>query len=273
MKTRIWLIKGMIFVAALFIACPSWAAHPLITDDTGTQGKGKFQLELTGQYDWDDEDDGDVSVEYTGAEAAATLSFGILDNVDLVLSLPYLWGKETEKGTERRLFCERKYTETTYDEDGLGDAGLEVKWRFFEKDGFSVALKPGISFPTGDEDKGLGTGKLGGQIFLMASQEVEPFAFHANLGYIRNENDADEREDIWHASLAATCEVVKDLNLVANVGVERNPDDTANDDPVFFVGGIVYSITENFDVDLGVKVGLTNPETDISALAGLAFRF
>jgi len=254
-------MKGIIFVVALFIASPSWAAHPLITDDTGTQGKGKFQLELNGQYDRDKENIGKVSFKATGFEAAATLSYGIVENVDLVLSLPYLWGREKEDGS------------VVYKENGIGDAGLEVKWQLFEKDGFSMALKPGISFPTGDEDKGLGTGKIGGQIFLIASQEVEPFAFHANLGYIRNENDADERADIWHASLAATCEVIKNLNLVANVGIERNPDDEANDDPVFFVGGIIYSITENIDVDLGVKVGLTNPETDVTALAGVAIRF
>ena len=256
-----WFTRGLIFVVALFIACPSWAAHPLITDDTGTQGKGKFQLELNGQYDWDDEDVGGVSVEYAGGEAAMTLSYGIVDNVDLVLSLPYLWGKEKDDDV------------TAYDKNGIGDATLEAKWRLFEQNGFSLALKPGISFPTGDEDKGLGTGKIGGQAFLIASQEVEPFAFHANLGYVRNENDADEREDIWHASLAGTWEVVKDLQLVANIGIERNPDSEADDDPVFLIGGIIYSINENFDVDCGVKVGLTDSETDVSALAGVALRF
>jgi len=256
-----WLAKGLIFVVAWCVVSPSWAAHPMITDDTGTQGKGKFQLELNGQYDWDKENEGDVSVKYDGIEASATLSYGIVENVDLVLSLPYLWGKVNENDS------------TVCDEKGIGDAGLEVKWKLFEKDSFSMTLKPGIIFPSGDEDKGLGTGKLGGQIFIIVSQKVEPFAFHANLGYIRNENDADEREDIWHASLAATCEVVKDLNLVANVGIECNPDDEADDNPVFFVGGIIYSITEYFDVDLGVKVGLTDSETDVSVLAGLAFRF
>jgi hypothetical protein len=30
---------------------------------------------------------------------------------------------------------------------------LELKWRFFEKDGLSFALKPGIAFPTGNEKK------------------------------------------------------------------------------------------------------------------------
>jgi hypothetical protein len=253
--------KGLILAVVLFMAYPCWAAHPLITDDTGTQGKGKFQLELTGQYDSDKDDSEGVSVKASGTEVAATLSYGIVDNIDLVLSLPYLWGKEKEEDV------------TVYDDDGIGDATLEVKWRLFEKDGFSLALKPGISIPTGDDDKGLGTGKVGGHLFLIASQELGAWAFHGNLGYIRNENDADELKDIWHASLAATYEVIKDLKLVTNVGIERNPDDEADDDPAFVIGGVIYSINENFDVDLGVKCGLTDSEADTSALAGVAFRF
>jgi hypothetical protein len=255
------VVTGLIMAAILFMACPLWAAHPLITDDTGTQGKGKFQLELTGQYDWDKDDAEGVSVKASGTEAAVTLSYGIVDNVDLVLSLPYLWGKEKEDDV------------TVYDENGIGDAALEVKWRLFEKEGFSLALKPGISFPTGDDEKGLGTGKIGGQIYLIATEEIGSWAFHGNLGYIRNENDADERKDVWHVSLAAQYEVIKDLTLVANIGMERNPDDEADDDPVFIIGGVIYSINENLDVDLGVKCGLTDSETDVSALAGVAFRF
>ena len=263
-----WFTKGLIFVVPLFIACPSWAAHPLITDDTGTQGKGKFQLELNGQYDSDKEKSEDVSVKTTGGQTAATLSYGIVENVDLVLSMPYLWGKVKETQTGKK-----KGETFVYNEDGIGDAAFEVKWRLFEKDGFSLALKPGISFPTGDEDKGLGTGKLGGHIFLIGSKELGSWAFHANLGYIRNENNADECKDIWHASLATTYEVIKNLKLVADVGVERNPDKDDNNDPAYIIGGVIYSINENFDVDLGVKGGLSKSETDISALAGVTLRF
>jgi len=256
-----WFTKGLALAALLFIACPSWAAHPLITDDTGTQGKGKFQLELNGQYDWDKDNSEDVSVRSTGGQALAMLSYGIAENVDLILGLPYLWGKAEANEI------------TVYDEKGIGDATLEAKWRLFEKDGFSMALKPGISFPTGNDDKGLGTGKLGAHIFLIGSKELGSWAFHANLGYIRNENDADERKDIWHASLAATWEVVKNLKLAADIGVERNTEEESSNNPAFLIGGIIYSITENFDVDLGVKYGLTEPEADISAMTGVTFRF
>ena len=256
-----WFTNGLIFAAVMFMACPSWAAHPLITDDTGTQGKGKFQLELNGQYDWDKEDERGVTVKSTGGQAAATLSYGIVENVDLVLSLPYLWGKEKDDDI------------TVYDENGIGDVTLDAKWRFFEKNGLSLALKPGISFPTGNDDKGLGTGKIGGHLFLIASQEMGSWTFHGNLGYIRNENDAHEHKDIWHASLAATWEVIKNLKLAANIGMERNPDEDSDNDPAFLIGGIIYSINENFDVDLGVKYGLTKPEADISAMAGITLRF
>jgi hypothetical protein len=35
----------------------------------------------------------------------------------------------------------------------------------------------------------------------------------------------------------------------------------------------IYSINPDFDVDIGIKRGLTNPETDYTLLGGVAFRF
>ena len=253
--------RGLLCCMILFIACPSWAAHPLITDDTGTQGKGKYQLELNGQYDWDKDDTEYVSVKSTGGQAAATLSYGIAENVDLVLSLPYLWGKAEVNEI------------TAYDEQGIGDAMLETKLRLFENNGFSMALKPGISIPTGNDEKGLGAGLLGGHLFLIASQEVGSWAFHGNLGYIRNENKVDQRRDIWHASFAATWEVVKNLKLAADIGIERNPDNDANNDPAYLIAGVIYSVNEKLDVDFGVKCGLTKSEIDFSLMAGVTLRF
>jgi len=254
-------MAGLLFAAALIIPAVSQAAHPLITDDAGTLGQGKFQLELNGQYDSEKESVDGVSMKTTGGQVAAILSYGIVDNIDLVLSLPYQWGK-TEVNEA-----------TIYDEKGISDTVLEVKWRFFEKDGFSLALKPGIRTPTGNDDKGLGAGKFGGHLFLIGSKEMSSWAFHANLGYIRNENNTDERRNLWHASLAATWEVFKDWKLVANVGIERNPGDNAENDPPFFIGGLVYSVTEKIDLDCGIKYGLNSSETDYSLMAGITIRF
>lgn len=244
-----------------------FAAHPLITDDTGTQGRGKFQLEVNSGFNYDKERTYDEDAEewitekQTGVEIATILSYGITDNIDIVLGIPYQWFKVKENG------------EVASKENGISDISLELKWRFFEKDGLSFALKPGITLPTGDEKKGLGTGKVTGGMFFITTKEMKPWSFHLNLGYIRNEKKVDERKDIWHASIAGELEVIKNLKAVSNIGIERNSDKTSSRHPAFILGGVIYSISENFDIDLGIKKGLNKPETDYAILVGIALRF
>lgn len=251
----------VLFSAILMLPAVAWAAHPLITDDTGTQGKGKFQLEVNGQYDYDREKIEGVTVKTTGGQLSGTLSYGLIDSLDLVLGLPYAWNKVREENV------------IVSDEHGISDMTFEVKWRFFEIEGFSFALKPGISFPTGNENRGLGSGRVGYHTYLIASKELAPWAFHVNLGYLRNENKFDEEKNIWHASVATTYEVVKNVKLVGNIGIERNTDRAADNDPAFLIAGVIYSPLENFDIDFGVKTGLNKAETDISFLAGITLRF
>lgn len=261
---KVFIQSAGVVVLGVMIAFASgfaFAAHPLITDDAGTQGKGKFQLEVNGQYDSDKETVEGVSVKSTGGQAGAALSYGVIENADLVLNLPYACGKVTEASI------------SVYNEKGLSDISCEFKWRFFEKDGLSFGLKPGISLPTGNDEKGLGTGKTGYHVILIVSKEVAPWAFHANLGIIRNENRADERKNLWHASLAATYEAIKNLKIVVNAGIVRNADKAADNAPAFVIAGAIYSIAENIDIDCGVKYGVNSSETDMSVLAGSAFRF
>lgn len=254
----------------------SSAAHPLITDDTGTQGKGKFQLEVNSEFPYEkeqqynaDEDKWETKKE-TGGEVATILSYGVADNFDIILGMPYQW-KKTK-------IDEVVSTDPTEQGDGVSDLSMELKWRFFENDGLSFALKPGITLPTGDENKGLGNGRMSYGLTFITTKEIEPWAFHFNLGYTQNEyklqKDKDEkRRGIWHVSLASEYEVVKDLKIAANIGVERNEDKGKGTHPAFILGGLIYSITENFDIDFGIKGGLNKPETDLTFLAGIALRF
>jgi long-subunit fatty acid transport protein len=254
------LTRGL-FVAFLFVPSLSYGAHPLITDDAGTQGKGNFQMEINGEYGHDKETEYNITTEESSYEISSILSYGILENVDVVLGIPYQWFELKEND-----LLDSK-------EDGFSDVSLEVKWRFYESDGLSFAVKPGITFPTGDEERGLGTGNYTFRMYFIATKEINPWTFHINLGYVQNENKVDERENLWHASLAAERKVHEDLRLVANLGTERNPEKTSDTDPVFILGGLIYSLTSNLDLDLGIKVGLTSSETDYAFLAGVTFRF
>lgn len=148
----------------------------------------------------------------------------------------------------------------------------------FKKEGLSFALKPGITLPTGNEKKGFGNGRPSYALTFITTKEIEPLALHLNLGYTRYEyklqKDKDSnKKDIWHLSLAGEVEVMKNLKAVTNIGVERNSNKTSNTPPAFILGGIIYSISENFDIDLGKKRGLNKPETDYTILVGMALRF
>lgn len=245
-------------VMVLVAAGTAFATHPLITDDTGTQGKGKFQLEIVGEYEHENKDG--VTTDSAVVPTVPVLSYGITDTSDLVLGLSYQHVRTTD-------------SQGTTTADGISDASVELKWRFYDKNGLSFALKPGFTIPTADEQKGLGAGKITYHLFFITTKEIKPWAFHLNLGYIRNENKVDERNDIWHASLAAEVEVVKSLKVVANVGFERDHDRASNQNPGFILGGLIYSISENLDIDIGIKKGINNRGNDYSIPAGITWRF
>lgn len=244
----------------------SYAAHPLFTDDTGTQGKGKLLFELNGQTSYGKENPHEdtgtsVTAKSRENEVKAAITYGVIDNADVTLTIPYQWNK-TEINDA-----------AASDVSGIADISLEVKWRFFEKNGLSFAIKPGLTLPAGDKDKDLGTGRATGTLYFITTKDIDPWAFHLNLGYRRNENQLEEREDIWHASLAGELKVMKALKLVANIGAERNTDKSSNTNPAFILGGFIYSIRENMDIDFGVKIGLNEAEKDYAFLAGMALRF
>jgi hypothetical protein len=256
-RVRFKVVSVLSFVIFYFSPLTSaYAAHPLITDDTGTQGKGKWQLEVNTEFTHESEN----GSEEDTYEIATALSYGLSDTIDIVLGVPYQHINNREDGHSAS-------------EDGLTDISLELKWRFYEKAGLSFALKPGITLPTGDEDGGLGSGRPAPSLFLIGTKEAGPWEFHANLGYIRNENIIGERDNLWHASLAAGFKASERLKVVGNVGIEQNTDRTVNTNPSFLIGGLIYEVSEDVDIDFGIKAGLSRPEADYGILAGIAWRF
>jgi outer membrane putative beta-barrel porin/alpha-amylase len=253
MKNVLRLAIGL----ALLLPGPAPAAHPLITDDAGTQGTGKYLFELNGQYSRDNEGSGEIE---RSTQAAASFTYGITDALDLAFGIPWQKSDIDDAGA-------------TTSSSGPGDAGLALKWRFFEREGLCLALKPGFTLPTGDFDKGLGNGKATASMFLIATSEMKPVLLHVNLGYIRNESNSQDRVDLWHASVAGEYCVSPSLRFVANVGTDTNPQHDPAVDPAFLLGGVIYSVTESFDVDFGLKHGLNNAEPGLTTLAGIAVRW
>lgn len=128
---RLCVLASSVYVAG------AYAAHPLVTEDTGTQGKGGWQLEVNAEVSRDSTD----GVGTRGFRPAATLSYGVADAVDVQVGRPY-----------QRLITDDG---STWQESNGGlDTALDLKWRFFENARFSLGLKPGVTFATGRYEAG-----------------------------------------------------------------------------------------------------------------------
>lgn len=251
-------LLSAVFIMQFMQATAVYAAHPLITDDAGTQGKGKTQFEFIGEYGHEKKDG--VTTDSIVAPTIPVISYGMTDGADIVLGISYEHVRTSD-------------AQNVTTADGVSDASLEFKWRFYENEGLSFALKPGITLPTGNDEKGLGVGRATSHLFFITTKEIKPWAFHFNLGYIRNENKVNEKMDIWHASLAGVIDVLKNLKVVANIGMESDRDKASKADPGFVIGGFIYSISENLDFDIGMRKGFNNHGTDYSIPAGITWRY
>jgi len=230
--------------AALTISAVSaHAAHPLITEDTGTQGTGRQQLEIfrednklggTGRRD----------EIYTGV-----LSHGVSDSADLQVGLP--WYRS--------------------DPDGLGDVSLDLKWRFFNREALSFALKPGITLPIGNEANGHGTGKMTWGSLFIVSYAPGAIALHAHLGYRRNDNKLGERETLRQLAAAATYRVGA-VRFVGELTRETNPVPGGRT-VRYSTLGMIWSPTRDLDLDVGYRQGNGGAPIDDALLLGATVRW
>lgn len=247
----------------------SFAGPPLVTDDAGIVDVGHLEVELNGSYAHDSERDAGTRVKSEVFDGEIKLSTGVLKDVGVSLALPYSFSQR-----------ERVDGELTDATEGIGDMLFELKYVFFEEDSAALTLKPTVLIPTGRYGAGLSEGRWQPGVALIATREFREgrYALHANLGYERHtyrtgEARAENRSDLWSASLAGEAGVVDGLTAMLDFGVARSSDTSTSTPAVYALAGARYELNQHLDLDCGVKVGLTRPEDDVAALYGIVLKF
>lgn len=256
LDARAFTASTLALAACAHWATPAHAAHPLLTEDTGTQGTGRTQLEIT----YNQGTTRNAGTRTRAQSLNVVLSYGLTDTLDLIAGLPY------ERITER--------SATNTRVKGYADMEIAAKWRFYEEGPLSIALRPGLGLPTGNEGRGLSSGHSAPSLYAVMTHAADPWALHLHLGYTRNFHvGPGQRNHIFHASVAAEYSVSESLRLVADASTESNAELTGHPNVGSLVLGLVYSVTPDLDLDLGYRHGLTEPAADHTWLAGLALRF
>lgn len=262
MKNRI--VAG---VAALLLSGTgtSFATHPLVSDDAGTLGKGTIQVELNGDIGTDKQTLEGQTKKTTSSQVASTVGIGVNEKIDVTFGYTHPW-------------CTGDVDGNSFRDAGSSDFSLSMKWQIYEHEGLSIAAKPqlGYSYAVGMPET-FYTMSYGTALIL--SRELEPFAFHLNIGYTYNDHNSvaerdESRSSVWNFSVATTCDIIKErLKAAVDFGTTTNQVRAISELSVFGLAGLIYSVNKNIDVSAGIKVGLTEPETDINGTFGVTLRF
>lgn len=254
------------FCLALMTAKTAMAGGPpLITDDAGTVDAGNVEIELNVSYTEDKEARHGIVAKKSTADAEMMISTGLYRDVGISISAPYTINAREKSGGE-----------LVNNDSGFGDLTLGVKYAFAEAAGISLAIKTGLTLPTGKT--GLSDNHLQYAVALIASKEFAGgiYALHANLEYEYHTYvslDVAGRRNLWSCSVAGEMKLAKGLAGVLDVGLSSNPDKGLNNPPVYLLTGLGYAINDNLEINAGVKVGQTDAEDDVSLRYGLVLKF
>jgi len=230
---------------AVLASAGARAAHPLLTEDAQTQGKGGWQLEVNGERQRDPQP-GDVP-PLRAVQSGTTLTYGVTDTLDFKVDAPYVRHQ------------------------GALDVALGFKWRFHEDGPLSLGTLFGIGLPTGDEQKGLGTGRYNAGASGVVSWQGERWEFHSHLGLRTNSNTIGQRDWLGHFSAAALYRVWQTLRVLLDVAWDSNPQAESGALRNTVVGAI-WSVTKDFDLDAGYRKG-NSAAVENAWLFGLTLRW
>lgn len=255
------LLTGLLLVA---MPAAAWAYHPLITDDTGTQGDRGNQLEFSFNRDRAEQ----AGITNTVRVMPVTYSRGLGETLDVIVSFNHTRLSSNTPGT---------------DASGSGNPSLALKWRFYEneasKTGFGV--KPEILLPIDDdkESAGLGNGRSSYGLTAILTQETAFGEVHVNLAARRarfRDTTTNPDSSVFHASIAPVWQVNEQWKLAINLGSETERAAGIRSRADFFQVGGVFSPSKDLDFAIGFlrRTDHTGPDTITNAItAGVTWRF
>ncbi len=191
----------------------------------------------------------------------SSLFFGVVNNLDFEVSIPYLF-----------------LSESTHDDSGVGDVTLRSRLRLIkarEANPLTVSAQLVIKLPSASSSKSLGTGESDIGINMLASKQFEPLNVHLNVGYLLvGDPPGKNFKNEFHYGLGFDIDTtLQGVLLFTEIGGNTNRDSSAASDPLAVTFGVVAPIGRRTHVDAGLAVGLTSASPSYTASVGASYRF
>ncbi len=149
-------------------------------------------------------------------------------------------------------------------ESGVGDSTLAFKYKVFDNPKYQMrgAFGLGFKFPTGNDDKGLGTGKTDFEIYTAFTKSFEKIVGHLNLGYVMTGDPntqfyPDGLADKFYYNIGIEYPHNHNMTVMAELNGEEQGSEGMRVD---VTPGIRYTPTENFAFEVAVPIAVTNDQ-------------
>lgn len=243
--TKQWIIMGLLAVTVGTVQAESM--RTVLTKENRMPRPWQAELGAEATYLDLKNDAGDVT------SIAPYLRYGLGDKLAVVGTLPYLSVNPT----------------FGKDEDGIGDARLGLEFLAYESlFGYPWVL-PHVTviFPSGDEDKGLGTGNTEVQFGVAIGTTVyDVLHYSLDVRYLMN----DSEKNIPSAAVSLVWDLDRQFSLVAEMEISDSISGGSN--PLTYLAGMHYKATR--DLQFGLYGGTTqNTDVDTIIHGKIAYSF
>lgn len=229
------------------------AARPLVTEDAVVAGRGITQLE--------------VGVDYTrigdkgeGTTLLVSPIHGVMEDTEFYLNFPYIFRRpdSPSKG------------------DGWGDVSFVMKHLIAEEDKKIPAflIRMSLKLPSGDKDKGLGTGDTNVGFLGVLTKGFGPATIHLNAGYtfVGRQNESRHDNEVNYG-IAGEYAVGKKTRVVGEVYGLYHPAYEAEEIERRAMLGLTYRINDTLTVDCAAKKGFQGASDEYGLIAGMTITF
>ena len=227
----------------------AFAAHPLQTEDTGTQGAANVEIEnglARARFD---------AVTLTTYQPQ--VSVGLATTVDAIVQPSVVWLHAPGQPAT----------------SGLGDTNVDAKWRFWGSDPGSFAIRAGVAAPTSQHGLGQAHGQVSEHALLVATWDDAPTTVHANLGLTRVPRAPGTRETTLHLSAAVMQALNERVILTVDCELDQDPDPARRAWPGSLLAGAIWTARPGLDLDVGYQRSIDARTVNRQWMAGLTYRF
>lgn len=253
---RVAILSMCLLPALSMLPGMVYATLPLISDDAGLVGKNTLQLELSNEYTHAKLED------ITGRENefSPIFTYGLFRQLDAVMIIPYTYSS----------FDDRTFSEVAHE---FGGIFTEWKWQIYNQGLFSFAIKPTFGFPASVIKGNENLSSIESSLFLLGTLSLDRVLIHSDLGYYGLFDWATMPSPRWHFSVADEIELSSRWRFVSNFWTEFGGDVAQDNEEWSLIAGMVYTVQDHLDLDIGLEHTSGNVTRNISILAGATIVF